>query len=41
MLNEVWNKDKYRVEVSDRFAELGDLDAEFAINIVETIRENI
>jgi hypothetical protein len=41
-LNEVEGKEKYRVEVSNRFATLEDLDAEDEINIIwETIRENI
>jgi hypothetical protein len=41
-LNEVEDKEKYRVEVSNRFATLDDLDAEVKINtILETIRENI
>jgi hypothetical protein len=41
-LHEVEGKEKYRVEVSYRFAALEDLDAEVEINTVwETIRENI
>jgi hypothetical protein len=41
-LNEVEGKEKYRVEVSNMFAELEDLDAEVEINTIwETIRENI
>jgi hypothetical protein len=41
-LNEVEGKEKYPVEVSNRFAALQDLDAEFEINTIwETIRENI
>jgi hypothetical protein len=41
-LNEVEVKEKYRVEVSNRFAALEDLDAEVDINSFwETIRENI
>jgi hypothetical protein len=41
-LNDVEGKEKYRVEVSNRFAALEDLDAEVEINTVwETIRENI
>jgi hypothetical protein len=41
-LNEVEDKEKYRVEVSNRIAALEDLDAEVEINTVwETIRENI
>jgi hypothetical protein len=41
-LNEVEDKEQYRVEVSNRFAALEDLDAEVEINSVwETIRENI
>jgi hypothetical protein len=41
-LNELEDKEKYRVEVSNRFAELEDLDAEVEINTIwETIRENI
>jgi hypothetical protein len=35
-------QEKYRVEVSNRFAALEDLDAEVEINTIwETIRENI
>jgi hypothetical protein len=42
MLNEVEGKKKYRVKVSNSFAELEDLDAEVETNTVsETIRENI
>jgi 50S ribosomal subunit-associated GTPase HflX len=42
MLNEVGAKEKYRVEVSNRFAALEDLDAEVEINSAwKTIRENI
>jgi hypothetical protein len=41
-LNEVDGKEKYRIEVSNRFAALEDLDAEVEINSAwETIRENI
>jgi hypothetical protein len=41
-LNEVQGKAQYRVEVSNRFAALEDLDAEVEINSAwETIRENI
>jgi hypothetical protein len=41
-LNEVEGKEKYHVEVSNRFAALEDLDAEVEIiTIWETIRENI
>jgi hypothetical protein len=41
-LNEVEGKEKYRVEVSNRFAALEDLDAEVEINTIwETITENI
>jgi hypothetical protein len=41
-LNEVQGKEKYRTEVSNRFAALEDLDAEVEINSAwETIRENI
>jgi hypothetical protein len=41
-LNDVEGKEKYRVEVSNRFAALEDLDAEIEINTIwETIRENI
>jgi hypothetical protein len=40
--NEVEGKEMYRVEVSNRFAALEDLDAEVEINTIwETIRENI
>jgi hypothetical protein len=38
-LNEVESKEKYHVEVSDRFASLENLDAEVEINTIwETIR---
>jgi hypothetical protein len=41
-LNKEQGKEKYRVEVSNRFAALEDLDAEVKINSAsETIRENI
>jgi hypothetical protein len=41
-LNEVEGKEQFRVEVSNRFAALGDLDTEAEINSAwETIRENI
>jgi hypothetical protein len=40
-LNEVEDKGKYRVEVSNRFAVLEDLDAEVEITTWETIREKI
>jgi hypothetical protein len=41
-LNEVEGKEKYRVEVSNRFAALEDSDTEVKINTIwETIRENI
>jgi hypothetical protein len=41
-LNEVEGKERYRVEVSNRFAAFEDLDAEVKINSAwETIRENI
>jgi hypothetical protein len=41
-LNEVEGKEQFRVEVSNRFAALEDLDTEVEINIAwETIRENI
>jgi hypothetical protein len=41
-LNEVEGKEQYRVEVSNKFAALEDLDAEVEINSVwEMIRENI
>jgi hypothetical protein len=41
-LNEVEGKEQFRVEVSNRFAALEDLDAEVDINSAwETIRENI
>jgi hypothetical protein len=40
-LNDVEDKEQYRVEVSNRFAALEDLDAEVEINSAwETIREN-
>jgi hypothetical protein len=41
-LNEVEGKEQYRVESSNRFAALGDFDAEVEINSAwEMIRENI
>jgi hypothetical protein len=41
-LNEVQGKEQYRVEVSDRFAALEDLDSKANINLAwETSRENI
>jgi hypothetical protein len=41
-LNEVEGKDKYRIEVSNRFAALEDLDAEVEIeSALLAIRENI
>jgi hypothetical protein len=41
-LNEAGEKEKYRVEVSSRFATFEDLDFEVEINYAwETIRENI
>jgi hypothetical protein len=41
-LNEVEGKEQYRVEVSNRFAALEDLDAEVEINSAwRMIRENI
>jgi hypothetical protein len=41
-LIEVWGKEPFRVEVSNRFTALEDLDAEVEINSAwETIRENI
>jgi hypothetical protein len=41
-LNDVEGKEKYRVEVSNSFATLEDLDAKVEINTIwETIRENI
>jgi hypothetical protein len=41
-LNEVGGKEKYRVEISNRFAALEDLDADLEINsALEAIRENI
>jgi hypothetical protein len=41
-LNEVEGKGKFRVEVSNRFAALEDLDAKVEINSArDTIRENI
>jgi hypothetical protein len=40
-LNEVERKQQFRVEISNRFAVLEDLDAEVEINSAwETIREN-
>jgi hypothetical protein len=40
-LNEIWGKEKYRIEVSNRFAALEDLDAEVEINsVLETIKKN-
>jgi hypothetical protein len=40
--NEVDDKEKYRAEVSNKFATLQDLDAEVATSSIwETIRENI
>jgi hypothetical protein len=40
-LNEVEGKEKYRIEVSKRFAALEDLNAEVEFNTIwETIREN-
>jgi hypothetical protein len=42
MLNEVEGKEKYHVEISNRFAALEGLDSEVEINTVwETITENI
>jgi hypothetical protein len=42
MLNEVEDKEQYRVEVSNRFAALEGLDTEVEINSAwETIRDNI
>jgi 50S ribosomal subunit-associated GTPase HflX len=41
-LNEVEGKERYRIEVWNKFAALEDLDAEVEINCAwETIRENI
>jgi hypothetical protein len=41
-LNEIEGKEQYRVEVSNRFAALKDMDTEVEINSAwETIRENI
>jgi hypothetical protein len=41
-LNEVEGKEKYRLEVSNRFAALEDLNTEVEINTIwETTRENI
>jgi hypothetical protein len=41
-LNEVGGKEQFRVEVSNRFAALEDLDAEVEINSAwKTVRENI
>jgi hypothetical protein len=41
-LNEVEGREKYCVEVSNRFAAMEDLDAGIEINTIwETIRENI
>jgi hypothetical protein len=41
-LNEIYGKDQYRVEISNRFAVLEKLDTEMEINRAwETIRENI
>jgi hypothetical protein len=41
-LNEVKGKEQFRIEVSNRFAALEDLDAEVEINSAwETIRENM
>jgi hypothetical protein len=41
-LNEVEGKEQYRVEISNRFAALENLDAEVDINRAwKTIRENI
>jgi hypothetical protein len=41
-LNEVEGKEEFRVEVSNRFAALEDLDTEVEINSTwETIKENI
>jgi hypothetical protein len=41
-LNEVEGKEKYHVEISNRFAALEDLDTEVEIKTIwETIRENI
>jgi hypothetical protein len=40
-LNEVEGKEKFRVEVSNRFAAVEDLDAEAKLSAWERIRENI
>jgi hypothetical protein len=41
-LNDIESKEQFRVEVSNRFAALEDLDTEVEINSAwETIRENI
>jgi hypothetical protein len=41
-LNEVWGKEQFRVEVSNRFAALEDSDTEVEVNSAwETVRENI
>jgi hypothetical protein len=41
-LNDVEDKEQFRVEVSNRFAAMEDLDTEVEINSAwETIRENI
>jgi hypothetical protein len=41
-LSEVEGKERYRVEISNRFAALANLDAEVDVNkVCETIRENI
>jgi hypothetical protein len=41
-LNEINGKEKYNVEISNRFEALEDMDIEVEINSVwETIRENI
>jgi hypothetical protein len=41
-LNEIEGTEKYRVGVSNRFASLENLDAEFEVNnVCEAIRENI
>jgi hypothetical protein len=41
-LNELEGEEKYRVEVSNRFAELEDLDVDVDINVIwETIRGNV
>jgi hypothetical protein len=42
ILNEVEGKDQYRVEISNRFAALEELDTEVDVNKAwQTIRENI